>query len=716
MTRILDVCFFSSAKDNRPASHPMGVDALEAAFRDAVKGGLVEVPPTQKAKEAGPAFSPCRYPPRTTRAKDSVEVVTAFVMDLDNVDDAFVDEVFANLASVGVRAFGWSTWGSGWKKLPQSWRVVVPFAVDVDAADWPAVWLALSERLALGRNDVSTKNADRLHFVPNAPFMVPDGKGGERLNEPIRWRSLQGALFDPSSVVEESRLALSPKPTSGSRIVDVFQPPSLDLGLDPLGLDFDPVPRVKPKVDEEKVDVKALADDVRKRQPDDCSALAGSLGMNGKSRRWLCPSSSCKGKTEATLSTPEAGGWTCFRCGAKGDALALVGIAQGHTLPLRGRDFVDVLTWLAAHIGVTQRNDVVTPVVTLAVKPALTPSAIAAEWNALESRQTGDSAATQWLLGRGISAQLVRSGFAVLDSATVGALRDAPAIGWLRYNVGAAIVAPLRSLRTGDVCALQGRVFKVSDPKYKRAVVGQLRDGDKTHRVFGDVKNLRPARIVVLVEGMADTWAGEALTAGVDGVVVIGADSADAIPDVAERVKSARVVIVRHLDRPDVVEVDKQGVGQKKAREALEALGRRGSAFLWPDFRRAMLALGVDTRPTPPGFDLAAALELTHAAGVDFAAVQRAFLAAIGEAGKLPGLVAPKPSPLRVSAPPVPPVAKAHPPTEPVAPVGQSPTRGPVDDVGEGRHIARTELAAVGWTDDETEDLTATIDRLWGSQ
>jgi hypothetical protein len=212
MTRILDVCFFSSAKDNRPASHPMGVDALEAAFRDAVKGGLVEVPPTEDAKKAGPAFSPCRYPPRTTRAKDSVEVVTAFVMDLDNVDDAFVDEVFANLASVGVRAFGWSTWGSGWKKLPQSWRVVVPFAVDVDAADWPAVWLLLSERLALKRNDVSTKNADRLHFVPNAPFMVPDGKGSERLNEPIRWRSLQGALFDPSSVVEESRLALSPKP------------------------------------------------------------------------------------------------------------------------------------------------------------------------------------------------------------------------------------------------------------------------------------------------------------------------------------------------------------------------------------------------------------------------------------------------------------------------------------------------------------------------
>jgi hypothetical protein len=266
---------------------------------------------------------------------------------------------------------------------------------------------------------------------------------------------------------------------------------------------------------------------------------------------------------------------------------------------------------------------------------------------------------------------------------------------------------------TGKVAALQGRVFSVSDPDFKRRTIGKLRDPDRTPRVFGDAAALASARVVVIVEGMADTWAGEALTAGVDGVVVIGADSADAIPDVAERVKSARVVIVRHLDRPDVVEADKQGVGQKKAREALEALGRRGSAFLWPDFRRAMLALGVDTRPTPPGFDLAAALELTHKAGVDFAAIQRAFLSAIGEAGKLPGLVAPKPSPLRVSAPPVPLVRH---PTEPVAPIDQSPTRGPVDDAVKGRRIARAELAAVGWTDDETEDLTATINRIWGSQ
>lgn len=474
----------------------------------------------------------------------------------------------------------------------------------------------------------------------------------------------------------------------------------------------------------------------------DCDPVASSLGLDaGKpktKRRWCCPSSACAGKTEPTLSTPKpsktSGGWMCHRCGEKGDTFALVGFVLGFNLPLRGQDFIDVLSWLAPHAGVTmpeapsRPSPLRTPVI-VAPKPAvpepesLAPSVYRAAWEALKARQAADIAAARWLDGRGIPAHLTRSGFATLDRPTASALAAGPAAPWLAYNVGGAIVAPIRSMQTGEVAALQGRVFVVSDPDFKRRTIGKLRDPDGAPRVFGDVSALASARVVVIVEGLADTWAGEALTSGVDGVVVIGADSANALPAVAERVRFARVVIVRHLDRPDAVDNDKQGAGQKKAREALEALGRRGSAFPWTAFRRALLRLGagevaVDETGsrrivTPPGFDLAAALELARGAAADFAHVQLAFLSAIGEAGKLPGLVAPKPSPLRVSAPPVSP---ARHPTEPVAPVGQSPTRGPVDDVGEGRRIARTELAAVGWTDDETENLTATIDRIWGSQ
>lgn len=483
---------------------------------------------------------------------------------------------------------------------------------------------------------------------------------------------------------------------------------------------------------EPRASVREIAATIRARMGSDCDPVASSLGLDPgqpqKKRRWRCPSAHCAEKTDPTLSTPApsrtAGGWACHRCGEKGDVFALVGLAQGFRLPLRGRDFVDVLAWLAPHAGVTMpeapsRPSPLRAPIVVAPKPAApeperpTPAAVAAAWGALSARQTVDSAAARWLDGRGIPAHLTRSGFATLDRPTASALADAPAAGWLAHNVGGAIVAPLRSMRTGEVAALQGRVFVVSDPDFKRRTIGKLRDPDDvTPRVFGGVAALASARVVVIVEGLADTWAGEALTAGVDGVVVIGADSAGAIPAVAERVTASRVVVVRHLDRPDVVEGDKQGVGQKKAREALEALGRRGSAFPWPDFRRALLALGVETRPTPPGFDLAAALELARGAAADFAAVQRAFLSAIGEAGKLPGLVAPtKTSPRRVSVPPAPPPA-----TKPVAPVVQTPARGNVDDVVEGRHVARAALADDGWTEGEAESLFATIDRLWGAQ
>jgi hypothetical protein len=161
--------------------------------------------------------------------------------------------------------------------------------------------------------------------------------------------------------------------------------------------------------------------------------------------------------------------------------------------------------------------------------------------------------------------------------------------------------------------------------------------------------------VALLVEGMADTWAAEALTAGVDGAAVVGAVNAQAMPDVAKLLSSRRVIVVRHIDEPDAGEVNKLGAGQVEALEAVAALGDRGESFNWPNFRRALLALGVDTRPTPPGFDLAAALEMTHAKGVDFDDVRRAFLSAIGEAAPpIASKPDTKPQPA-LSQPPAPP-------------------------------------------------------------
>jgi hypothetical protein len=404
----------------------------------------------------------------------------------------------------------------------------------------------------------------------------------------------------------------------------------------------------------------------------DCDGVAASLGLEAgrpqHRRRWRCPSAHCAEKVEPTLSTPSRGGWQCHRCGEKGDAFALVGLAQGYRLPLRGPDFFDVVAWLAPHAGLTlpetsrptRPTPLARPIVAAPPPPPdhMTPAVVGEAWNALCSRQSHDNAAARWLAGRGIPAHLVRSGFAVLDKQAASELNQAPAKGWLAFNAGAAVVSPLRSMRTGEVAAMQGRVFVVSEKAHKRRTIGKVRDDDETPHVFGlpESRHLpTSARVALLVEGMADTWAAEALTAGVDGAAVVGAVNAQAMPDVAKLLSSRRVIVVRHIDEPDAGEVNKLGAGQVEALEAVAALGDRGESFNWPNFRRALLALGVDTRPTPPGFDLAAALEMTHAKGVDFDDVRRAFLSAIGEAAPpIASKPDTKPQPA-LSQPPAPP-------------------------------------------------------------
>jgi hypothetical protein len=192
--RVLALSFFDDAFATTPRELPERVDAFERRCNDATTSGLEDVAADNDAKKRGLAFSPCRYKPGTKRNKANVEAVSCFVIDLDDVDGA--DVVLDRLASLGVRAWAWSTWGSGWTKRPQAWRVVVPLACDVDAEDWPAAWQGLTSAFA-PEIDTSTKDASRLHFMPRAPLTVPDGEGGTRENDPIGWRSLDGALLDP---------------------------------------------------------------------------------------------------------------------------------------------------------------------------------------------------------------------------------------------------------------------------------------------------------------------------------------------------------------------------------------------------------------------------------------------------------------------------------------------------------------------------------------
>lgn len=197
--RRLAVSTFRSALDNRPALELLTVDELARRCRSSVR--LVDVPATDDEKKRGPAFALARFRPGTTRAKANVEALSGYVVDLDGLDDETIDAVRAHLTRLHVRALLWSTWGDRWRKAGRCVRVVVPFAVDVDAARWPELWPALNDHLALGHNDPSTRDASRLHFFPRSPRYVPLD-GSPVTNAEPQWFEIEGELFDPTPLFE----------------------------------------------------------------------------------------------------------------------------------------------------------------------------------------------------------------------------------------------------------------------------------------------------------------------------------------------------------------------------------------------------------------------------------------------------------------------------------------------------------------------------------
>ncbi len=216
--RRLALVTFKSALDNVPTASTTTADAFATWCRKACEAPLVDVvagndEKTDAAKKAGPAFSLARYRAGTTRGKANVEALSGYVIDGDGMVSDKTAAVWRRLQALKVRAFGFTTWSHGWRKAGVCCRIVVPFARDVDAAVWPVLWRLLTAELDQGLNDPSTKDACRMHFLPQAPRQfMRDGVLID--NVPPLWRETQGALFDPSPFVERARaeVAAAAKP------------------------------------------------------------------------------------------------------------------------------------------------------------------------------------------------------------------------------------------------------------------------------------------------------------------------------------------------------------------------------------------------------------------------------------------------------------------------------------------------------------------------
>jgi hypothetical protein len=425
--------------------------------------------------------------------------------------------------------------------------------------------------------------------------------------------------------------------------------------------------------------LRVLAQRVRERWQD-CSEVAAAVGLDmGKPRalgRWCCPSPRCAGHASPTLATPRRGGWACHRCGAKGDAVALAGLALGLPLPLRGADFASAVEWLAQRAGLMHGEAPPPP-----PRPVVPPQPerdtldAVAWWRAHAARSPS---AAGWLLSRGVPPGGVSSGIVRLDRQGAADLAGYVSRDFLAQP-GGIVAAPLRSASTGAVAALHLRAIAPLDAAHKRRTIGSKADPDGPPRGYGRADRLRGAPVVVLTEGLGDTLAAEALADGIDAVAV-GADGATCLPAwggyLGTLPQRPRVVVVAHLDG-DTITAD--GTGYRRALEAATAAG--GVVMSWaelvrglpPSLRDAVL----QRMASPRGWDLGDTLA---ACRDDLDALRAGFAHAVG----LP-----------------PPPRQSTRQTQP-EPTGAPQPPAPAPD-------------SIAWTDAEWTALQADLDDTWGT-
>ncbi len=121
-----------------------------------------------RGEKDGPLFSLTEYKDGATRGNDGVARLTGFAGDVD--DGWPLDE-----AESVLRRGGWAytiyTTHSHTAEIPK-FRIVVPFAAPVTAAEWERVWLQLNE--LFGRHlDPGTKDPARISFLPSHPPGAP---------------------------------------------------------------------------------------------------------------------------------------------------------------------------------------------------------------------------------------------------------------------------------------------------------------------------------------------------------------------------------------------------------------------------------------------------------------------------------------------------------------------------------------------------------------
>ncbi len=117
----------------------------------------------ERDQKDGPLFSAATYRPGATRSNAGVESLSCYVADIDHARDwgALVYPL-ADYEYVIFSTFSYT---------PEAarYRVILPFAREVSAADWPNIWPRVNVALFGGLNDPATKDVARFHYLPSCP-------------------------------------------------------------------------------------------------------------------------------------------------------------------------------------------------------------------------------------------------------------------------------------------------------------------------------------------------------------------------------------------------------------------------------------------------------------------------------------------------------------------------------------------------------------------
>ena len=342
----------------------------------------------------------------------------------------------------------------------------------------------------------------------------------------------------------------------------------------------------------------------------------------------------------------------CFGCRWHGDAIAFIAKIKGIPFPV-------ALEELAATVGISfagkgrlsertlvERTNASTtkvyPAKALEASRVVPEGAVADAWERLASAPA--ARAVMWLATeRGFplnARKLLESGFAYVDAESVDMFPTAMRhfVAWHIGQHGPCVAAPIRSSATNLVESIHLRPIGGGKHSRKHLKGIPLVDGNGSPRGYGFAGAATRSPVVVVCEGMVDTWAAEAMVDGAK-VAAVGAVDAGAFAVWAKflpgAVMGGRIVLVPHLDGETL---GGDGTSQRAVKEAarvMRAAGAKVSVFPWGHFFSLLERLVADLRShlgKPRGFDLGDVVRLAASRRVPFIETTEAFRCALMEA------------------------------------------------------------------------------------